>query len=190
MQQNQQMRDRLQVSHLALVVMVGLYGPAFLWAQNVAYVIDPGRLLILALLGVMVSCGASRLSGGVMGWGVWRGNRDSTNLEVFKAFEIRESLLSSDPIAMCELLVGLPDVTVLDVTEVGDRLRVTVETRGGGRRVRECGSPVVVKDRDTVELTDLPCFGCRRCWRGARSAGVLARVWVVHRTAPGIAAPG
>jgi hypothetical protein len=62
MQQNQQMRDRLQVSHLALVVMVGLYGPAFLWAQNVAYVIDPGRLLILALLGVMVSCGVYLVS--------------------------------------------------------------------------------------------------------------------------------
>lgn len=45
------------------------------------------------------------------------------------AVEIRESLLSSDPIAMCELLVGLGEVTVLDVTDRGDWLRVEVETR-------------------------------------------------------------
>lgn len=40
---------------------------------------------------------------------------------MFNAIEIRESVLSSDPIAMCELLVGLPEVTVLDVTDSGDR---------------------------------------------------------------------
>lgn len=71
----------------------------------------------------------------------------------------RESLLSSDPIAMCELLVGLPEVTVLDVTDTGGRLRVTVETRPGRPACPSCGAPVRVKDRDTVELTDLPCFG-------------------------------
>jgi transposase len=95
----------------------------------------------------------------VIGWGFWRGNRDSTNLEVFNAVWIRESLLSSDPIAMCELLVGLPDLTVLEVTEVDDRLRVRVESRGGRPSCRACDGPVVVKDRHTVELADLSCFG-------------------------------
>lgn len=38
--------------------------------------------------------------------------------------------------AMCELLVGLPEVTVLDVTDIGDRPRVTVETERNDRRVR------------------------------------------------------
>lgn len=86
-------------------------------------------------------------------------NRDSTNLEVFKAVEIRESLLSSDPIAMCELLVGLPDVTVLDVTDAAERLRVMVETRAVRPMCQGCDASAVVKDRATVELTDLPCFG-------------------------------
>lgn len=45
---------------------------------------------------------------GLTGWGSSTRNRNSTNLEVFKVIEIRESRLSSDPIAMCELLVGLP----------------------------------------------------------------------------------
>jgi transposase len=78
--------------------------------------------------------------------------------------------VSSDAIAMCELLVGLPDVTVLEVTEVDDRLRVVVETRGGRPGCPECGSLVTVKDRDTVELVDLPCFGrpAILAWRKVR----------------------
>ena len=78
---------------------------------------------------------------------------------MFNAFKIREPLLSSDPIAMCELLVGLPDVTVLEVTEIGDGLRVWIETRGGRPSCPSCDGPVVVKDRDVVELADLACFG-------------------------------
>ena len=89
---------------------------------------------------------------------------------MFKAIEIRESLLSSDPIAMCELLVGLPEVTVLAVADMGDRLRITVETRTLRPPCPGCEAPVVVKDRDTVELTDLPCFGTPAVlvWRKTR----------------------
>jgi transposase len=89
---------------------------------------------------------------------------------VFKAVEIRESLLSSDPIAMCELLVGLPDVTVLDVTDGAEGLRVTVETRAVRPVCPDCEVPALVKDRDTVELTDLPCFGqpAVLAWRKVR----------------------
>lgn len=78
----------------------------------------------------------------------------------------------SDAIAMCELLVGLPDVNVLEVTETDDRLRVVVETRGPRPSCPACGSSVTVKDRDTVELTDLPCFGrpATLAWRKIRWA--------------------
>ena len=48
---------------------------------------------------------------------------------------------------------------MLDVTETGDRLRVTVETRTPRPSCPECDGRVSVKDRDLVELTDLPCFG-------------------------------
>jgi len=71
---------------------------------------------------------------------------------------------------MCELLVGLGEVTVLDVTDTGERLRVVIETR----RVRPvcpgCEVLAVVKDRAMVELTDLPCFGqpATLAWRKVR----------------------
>lgn len=86
------------------------------------------------------------------------------------AVEIRESLLVADPIAMCELLVGLGEVNVLDVTAVGDRLRVTIETRGVRPSCPGCDASVTVKDRDVVELTDLPCFGqpATLAWRKVR----------------------
>lgn len=97
--------------------------------------------------------------------------------------------MSSDPIAMCELLVGLGEVTVLAVTDPGDRLRVTIETRAQRPRCPHCQAPVVVKDRDTVELTDLPCFGQpavlvwrKTRWRCRQGCGSFTE------QAPGIAA--
>ena len=56
--------------------------------------------------------------------------------------------MSSDAIAMCELLVGLPDVNVLDVSETDIRIRVTIETRSERPSCATCGSAVTVKDRD------------------------------------------
>lgn len=53
----------------------------------------------------------------------------------------------SDAIAACELLVGLPDVNVLDVADVEERLRLLVETRGPRPGYPGCGSSVSVKDR-------------------------------------------
>lgn len=109
---------------------------------------------------------------------------------MFKAVEIRESLLSSDPIAMCELLVGLGEVTVLDVTQRGDQVRVTVETRGTRPVCPGCEVPVVVKDRDAVELTDLPCFGqpAVLVWRKTRW-GCRGGCGSFTEQAPAIAAP-
>lgn len=69
--------------------------------------------------------------------------------------------METDPIRVCELIVGLPDVNVLGVEEVGgDRpLRLHVETRGRRPACGRCGAPAVVKDRPRVELADLPAFG-------------------------------
>ena len=60
---------------------------------------------------------------------------------------------------MCELLVGLPDVNVLDVTDTDTRLEITIETRTPRPLCPGCGGRLRVKDRPLVRLIDLPCFG-------------------------------
>jgi len=53
----------------------------------------------------------------------------------------------SDSTRMCELLVGLPEVNVLDVVKTSEQLRVTIETRGQRPVWPGCGGGVRVKDR-------------------------------------------
>lgn len=69
--------------------------------------------------------------------------------------------METDPIRVCELIVGLPDVNVLGVDDVGagSPLRLHFETRGLRPVCDECGSRAEVKDRPRVELVDLPAFG-------------------------------
>lgn len=68
--------------------------------------------------------------------------------------------METNPIRMCELLVGLPDVSVLAVEEVeGGPIRLHVEIRNRRPRCPSCGGRVWVKDRSPVELVDLPLFG-------------------------------
>lgn len=67
--------------------------------------------------------------------------------------------MSSDATRMCELLVGLPDVQVLEVTESDAGLRIRVETRLPRPVCPRCEGPVSVKDRAEVEHADLPCLG-------------------------------
>jgi transposase len=78
--------------------------------------------------------------------------------------------VSGDATRMCELLVGLPDVNVLEVVERDGQLVVTVATRGVRPLCGECGGSVSVKDRTDVSLADLPCFGRRTVlvWRKLR----------------------
>jgi transposase len=95
---------------------------------------------------------------------------------------------------MCELLVGLPEVSVLGVVDViGDPLRVHVEMRTEGRRCGGCGAPARVKERPEVELVDLPVFGrqARLLWRKHRLMCVQAPCPVVSWTVenPAIAPP-
>jgi transposase len=71
---------------------------------------------------------------------------------------------------MCELLVGLPEVTVLGVEDSGVAVIVHVELRSQRVACPSCGVVAWLKDRPTVELVDLPAFG-----RPARL------VWHKHR---------
>ncbi len=80
--------------------------------------------------------------------------------------------MSVDPTRMCELLVGLHDVNVLSVVENEGRLTVTIEQPQRLTACRSCGSLATVKDRDRLELGDLPAFGqpvtlvwVKRRWR-------------------------
>ncbi|MEZ5258207.1 MAG: ISL3 family transposase [Ilumatobacteraceae bacterium] len=88
---------------------------------------------------------------------------------------------------MCELLVGLPDITVLGIVDAPDQpLEVHVECRDLDRRCVECGTSGRIKDRDSVELVDLPCFGrpTLLVWRKHRLACVNTaceiRSWTVQ----------
>jgi transposase len=60
---------------------------------------------------------------------------------------------------MCELLVGLGEVTVLGVDRVApDELVVLIEPRLERPDCTRCGRGAWVKDRPEVPLVDLPCF--------------------------------
>jgi transposase len=72
---------------------------------------------------------------------------------------------------MCELLVGLPDINVLAVDDrPGDPIRVVIESRLEAAWCPGCGCRATVKDRPTVALVDLPCFGrpAELVWRKHR----------------------
>ena len=72
---------------------------------------------------------------------------------------------------MCELLVGLGDVTVLGVDDQpGEPLRVHIETRLPRPGCGGCGTAARVKDRRRVELVDLGSFGrpTRLVWNKVR----------------------
>ena len=76
-----------------------------------------------------------------------------------------------DPTRMCELLVGLPAVTVLGIVdEAAGPLWVHIETRTQRPSCDGCGGRTAIKDRPVVELVDLPAFGrpCRLVWRKHR----------------------
>ena len=79
--------------------------------------------------------------------------------------------METNPIRVCELLVGLPDVTVLGVDDDAEGpLRVHVEARLGRPGWPGCGGPVWRKDRNRVVLVDLPAFGrpVRLVWHKQR----------------------
>ncbi len=100
--------------------------------------------------------------------------------------------MSSDSTRMCELLVGLPDVNVLEVVETDVGLRVKIETRGVRPGCVGCGGSVKVKDRDEVDHADLRCFGRPTVlvWRKIRWACAIGcGAASFTETAAAIAAP-
>lgn len=70
----------------------------------------------------------------------------------------------------CDLLVGLPDMVVLDAVEVDGTLRITAELRPSVVGCPSCGVVAWVKDRRDVEFVDLPMGGrpTRLIWRKRR----------------------
>jgi hypothetical protein len=79
--------------------------------------------------------------------------------------------VESDATHTCALLVGLPAVRLLGVEETGGgRIVVHVELAGAPPACPACRARARVKDRDAVELVNLPCFGrpARVIWRKHR----------------------
>jgi transposase len=102
--------------------------------------------------------------------------------------------VESDPTRVCELLVGLPAITVLGVVDELDApMVVHVEWRAPRPSCAGCAGAVVIKDRSRVELIDLPCFGrpTRLVWRKRRwscpNATCATGSWT--EDVPAIAAP-
>ncbi len=99
-----------------------------------------------------------------------------------------------NPTRMCELLVGLGEVSVLGVEDVaGLPLVVHIESRADQGWCPGCGVRAQVKDRAAVSLVDLACFGrrSRLVWHKHRwrcgEAGCEVGSWTVRD--PKIAAP-
>ncbi|HYN55921.1 MAG TPA: hypothetical protein VES03_01870, partial [Motilibacterales bacterium] len=81
--------------------------------------------------------------------------------------------METDPTRICEILVGLPEVSVLGVEDVpGAPLMVHIDSQVEARNCPSCGRCGWVKDRPVVVLTDLPAFGrpVRLAWRKTRRA--------------------
>jgi transposase len=92
------------------------------------------------------------------------------------------------------LLVGLPAITVLGVDDVHHApIVVHIETSDARPLCASCSGAVVIKDRSSVALVDLPCFGraVRLVWRKRRwscpDATCATGSWT--EDVPAIAAP-
>jgi len=88
-----------------------------------------------------------------------------------------------DGIAMVEMLLGLPGVRVLDVSDGDDELVVRVETTATVGWCPSCGVRAQPQDRTMRSVRDLSCFGravrldvVRRRWR-CREALCAQRTW-------------
>src|SRR4051794_38887081 len=78
--------------------------------------------------------------------------------------------MTREPTRARELLVGLEDMTVLEVEEADNALRVVVESRAAVVGCVGCGTRAWVKDRPEVPLGDLASFGrpAMLVWRKRR----------------------
>jgi len=71
--------------------------------------------------------------------------------------------VEQDPARICEILIGLPEVTVLGVDDSRPVLEIHVERRTVRPGCPKCGVRAHLKDQRMATLVDLPCFG--KCTR-------------------------
>ena len=84
--------------------------------------------------------------------------------------------MESNPVRLCELLVGLPAVSVLDVvSRENEPLRVHVERLESVAGCPVCVVVAHVKDRRRVELVDRPPSGARPAADRAQATILLSR---------------
>ena len=78
--------------------------------------------------------------------------------------------MPNDDTRISHVLVGLPDIRVLDAVDDGVRLTITVEKATGSPSCPTCATTMYLKDRRDVTLVDLPYRGrCARViWRKRR----------------------
>ena len=80
--------------------------------------------------------------------------------------------METDPMRMCELLVGLGDVELEGVNDLGEGvpLEVVIRSRRPRPMCGACGGRVWSKGYRSVVLVDLPAFGrpVRLRWRKRR----------------------
>jgi transposase len=102
---------------------------------------------------------------------------------VFHHGDEGEPLTMDDAIGLAEALLGLDGFRVLTVEETPAEVVVTVETTADVVGCSTCGVRAEAKDRLTVDIRDLPCFGrpahlvwLKRRWRCA-DADCPAKTW-------------
>ncbi len=78
--------------------------------------------------------------------------------------------MSLDDTSLSNVLVGLPDIRVLDAVDDGVRLTITIEKATPASRYPTCITTMYLKDRRNLVLVDLPYRGrCARViWRERR----------------------
>lgn len=67
--------------------------------------------------------------------------------------------MSINPTTMCEILVGLEDISCLEVVEFKNRIKVTVESKNSVLKCPSCSLVPTLKERRPVSFYDLPSFG-------------------------------
>jgi transposase len=103
----------------------------------------------------------------------------------------RSTLVTSDPTEICEALVGLKDIQVLEYRRTSAIAELVIEQVVENVRCPTCNAVAHVKDRPIVTYVDLPVFGApfRLVWHKHRmrcpNASCETKSWVLtdHRIA-------
>ena len=83
-----------------------------------------------------------------------------TEIHRARSGALERAPVETNPTRMCQLLVDLPDVHVIGIDkDPGQPMRVPIETPDGRPGCPTCGVFARSKDRDVVELVDLPSYG-------------------------------